>query len=104
MGAKKLPLLFKPLWYGFSLGGALVTKECLTLVTLWTISCQVPLSMGFPKQKYWSGLPFLSAGDLPDPSIKPEFPALQMGSCISGRFFPTEPPGKPWIFLLLITK
>ena len=59
---------------------------------------------GISQADYWSGLSFLSAGDLPDSSIKPEFPALQVVSCISGRFFTTEPPGKPWIFLLLITK
>ena len=39
-------------------GGGLVTKSCLTLVTPWTVACQVPLSMGFPKQQYWSGVPF----------------------------------------------
>ena len=98
MGAKKLPLLFKPLWYGFSLDVASVAKWCLTLVTLWTIPCQALLSVGFPKQEYWGGLPFLFAGDLPDSSIEPEFPALQVVSCISGTFFTTEPPGKPWIF------
>ena len=52
-------------------------------------SHQVPLSMGFPRQEYWSGLPFPSPGDLPDPGIKPKSPAL------AGRFFTTEPPGKP---------
>ena len=48
-------------------------------VTPWTVACQAPLSMGFPKQEYWSGLPFLPPGDLPDPGIKPAslgFPAL----------------------------
>ena len=45
-------------------------------MTLWTIACQAPLSMDFPKQEYWSGLPFLSPGDLPDPGIKPMSPAL----------------------------
>ena len=38
-----------------------------SFVTLWTVACQAPLSMGFPRQEYWSGLPFPSAGDLPDP-------------------------------------
>ena len=51
-----------------------------------TVSCQPPLSMGFPRQEYWSGLPFPSPGDLPDPEIEP---------CIAGRFFTAEPPGKP---------
>ena len=49
--------------------------------TAWTIACQVPLSMEFPKQDYWSGLPFPSPGDLPSPGIEPASPAL------SGSFF-----------------
>ena len=53
-----------------SLGGGLVTKLCPTLVTPWTVACQAPLSMGFSRQEYWSGLPFLSPGDLPDPGIE----------------------------------
>ena len=48
-----------------------------------------PLSMGFSSQDYWSGLPFPSPGDLPDPGIKPRFPALQANT------LPSEPPGKP---------
>ena len=44
-------------------------------VTPWNIACQAPLSMGFPKQEYWRGLPFPSAGDLPDPGIKLATPA-----------------------------
>ena len=51
----------------------------------WTIALQAPLFMGFPSQEYWSGLSFLSPGDLPDPEIKPESPAL------AGGFFTTEP-------------
>ena len=39
--------------------------------TPWTVACQAPLSMGFSRQEYWSGLPFPSSGDLPDPGIKP---------------------------------
>ena len=54
-----------------------------------TVAHQAPLSTGFPRQKYWSGLPFPSSGDLPDSGIKPGSPAL------AGRFFTTEPPGKP---------
>ena len=45
--------------------------------------------MGFPRQEYWSRLPFPSPGNLPNPGIKPASPAL------AGRFFTTEPPGKP---------
>ena len=55
----------------------------------WTKACLASLSMGFSRQKYWSGLPFLPPGDLPDPGNKPESPAL------AGRFFTTEPSGKP---------
>ena len=54
-----------------------------------TVAGQAPLYMGFPRQEYWSGLPFPSAGDLPDPGIEPVSPAL------IGRFFTIEPPGKP---------
>ena len=57
-----------------------------------TVACRAPLSTGFPRQKYWSGLPFPSPGDLPDPEIEPASPAL------AGRFFTTEPPGKPTLF------
>ena len=46
-------------------------------VTLWTVAHQAPLSMGFSSQEYWSGLPFPSPGDLPNPGTEPESPALQ---------------------------
>ena len=58
----------------------LVTKSCLTLCNLWTVAHQALLSMGFSRQEYWSGLPFPSPGDLPDPRIEPESPALQVDS------------------------
>ena len=61
----------------------LVEQSCLTLATPWTIACQAPLSMGFSRQEYWSGLPFPSAGDLPNPGIKPGSPALQAGSLLT---------------------
>ena len=48
--------------------------------TPWTVACQAPLSMGFSRQEYWSGLPFPSPGDLPDPGIEPGTPALQADS------------------------
>ena len=47
----------------------------ILLVTPWTVARQAPLSMGFPRQEYWSGLPFLSPGDLPNPGIEPMAPA-----------------------------
>ena len=56
--------------------------------TPWTVAHQAPLFMGFPRQEYWSGLPFPSAGDLPNSGIEPESPAL------AGRFFTVELPGK----------
>ena len=60
--------------------GGLLAKSYLTLVTLWTVACQASLSMGFSRQEYWSGLPFSSPGDLPNPGIKPGSPALQADS------------------------
>ena len=49
-------------------------------MTSWTVACQAPLSMEFSRQEYWSGLPFPSPGDLPDPGIDPGSPALQADS------------------------
>ena len=60
--------------------------------TPWTVAHQAPLSMGFSRQEYWSGLPFPTPGDLPDPGIEPKallYPAL------AGGLFITAPPGKP---------
>ena len=58
----------------------LVAQSCLTLATPWTVTCQVPLSMGFSRQEHWSGLPFSSPGDLPEPRIEPRSPASQADS------------------------
>ena len=58
-------------------------------VTPWTVKFQAPLSMRFPWQEYWSGLLFLSPGDLPNPGTEPQSPAFQVDS------LPSEPPGKP---------
>ena len=55
----------------------------------WTVAHQAPPPMGFSRQEYWSGLPFPSPGDLPDPGIKPRSPALQADALTS------EPPEKP---------
>ena len=58
----------------------------------WTEARQAPLSMGFHRQEYWSGLPCPCPGDLPEPGIEPKSPAL------AGGFFVTEPPAKPsWL-------
>ena len=74
--------------------GSLVAKSCPTLATPWTVACQGPLSMGFSRQEYWSGLLFPSPEDLPDPGIEPRSPALQANS------LPTELWGKPWCEML----
>ena len=63
-------------FFFFNLGAGLIAKSCPTLTTPWTVACQAPLSMGFSRQGYWSGLPFPSPGDPPDPGIEPRFPAL----------------------------
>ena len=64
---------------------------CVRLfATPWTAAHQAPLSMGFSRQEYWSGLPFPSPGDLPVPGIEPGSPTLQASS------LPSEPPGKPF--------
>ena len=61
-----------------------------SFATPWTVAHQAPLSMGFPRQEYWSGVPLPSPGDLPDPGIEPASLAL------AGGFFATVPLGKPW--------
>ena len=58
-------------------------------VTARTVACQALLSVEFPRQEYWSGLIFLSPGDLPNPEMELTSPAL------AGRFFTTVSPGKP---------
>ena len=59
-------------------------------VTPWTVAHQAPLSMEFSRQEYWSGLPFLTPWELPDPEIKPTSLA---SPALSGGFFTTEPQG-----------
>ena len=67
----------------------LVAQSSLTLHNPIGIAHWAPLSMGLPKQEYWSGLPFPSPGDLTNPGIKPRSSALQAES------LPSEPPGNP---------
>ena len=102
----------KPLWnHSSQYRNASLYSICLALVvvvwslshvwlfaTPWTVARQAPLSMGFSRQEYWSGLPFPSPGDLPDPGIEPASPALQADSLLS------EPPGKPISLALESTK
>ena len=62
--------------------------SCVQLfMTLWTVACQAPLSMGFSRQEYWSGLPFPSPGDLPNPGI--ELTSL-VSPELAGGFFTTR--------------
>ena len=66
--------------------------SCVWLcVTLWT-AAPPGSSVGFSRQEYWSGLPCPLSGNLPDPGLKPRV------SCIAGRFFIAEPPGKPYVY------
>ena len=71
-----------------------VTQCAWLLVALWTVAHQAALSMGFSRQEYWSGLPFSSPGDLPDPGIEPICPTLQADSLSFTR--PCS-----WLFSLL---
>ena len=70
-------------------GESEVTQSCPTLCDPWTVAHQAPLSTGFARQEYWSGLPFPSPGDLPDSGIEPRSPTLQVDS------LPAKPQGKP---------
>ena len=79
-------------------GSGLVAQSCPTLETPWTLARQAPLSMGFPRQEYWSGLPFPSAGNLSDPGIEPMWKSV---SRIAGRSLPLCHLGRlkfPWLF------
>ena len=78
-----------------SLCGGLVAKSSPTLATPWTVACKAPLSMGFSRQEYWSGLPFPLPGHLPDSGIEPRSPALQADS------LPTELLAGWWVWLFL---
>ena len=63
-------------------------SRVLLFATLWTVAYQASPSMGFSRQEYWSGLPFPSPGDLPDPGMEPGSPELEADTLTS------EPPGK----------
>ena len=68
---------------------------CL-FATPWTVARQAPLSMGFPRQEYWSGLPFPSPGALPDPGIEP---TSLVSPALVGRFFTINPPAKSMLYI-----
>ena len=67
----------------------LITQSQPTLCNPRTVACQAPPSMEFLRQEYWSGLPFPSPGDLPNPGIEPGSPSLQ------ADYLSSEPPAKP---------
>ena len=69
--------------------------------TPWTIVCQVPLSLEFSRQEYWSGFLFLSPGDLPDPGIEH---ASLAAPALTGEFFTTAPLGKPASSVQLLSR
>ena len=71
---------------------ACVLSHVQLFATPWTVACQAPLSMGFSRQEYWSGLPFPSPGDLTNPGIEHTSP---VSPPLAGRFFTMVPPGKP---------
>ena len=62
---------------------------------LWTVPCQAPLSIGFSRQDYWSGLPFPPPGDLPHPGIEHSSPVSPM---LQADSLPAEPQGKPTVY------
>ena len=66
-----------------------------SFVTPWTVACEAPLSMKFPREEYWSGLLFPSPGDLPDPGIEPASPAFQADS------LPAELTAKPILYIVV---
>ena len=70
-----------------------VTSVGSNSVTPWTVACQVPLSMGFSRQEYYSGLPFSPQGDLHDPEIEPTSLA---SPALAGRFFTTSITWEYW--------
>ena len=66
----------------------------------WIVDHQLPLSIGFSRPEYWSGLPFPCPGDLPDPGIEPMSPESHV---LTAEFFTTEPPGKPLFFFFYVS-
>ena len=69
-----------------------LNQLCMSLCDLVTLASQAPLSMEFSRQKYWSGLPFPTPKDLPEPGIEP---ASFVSPALAGRFYSTVPTGKP---------
>ena len=84
-----MPVCLCPSFPGVMLCAVLIRIQLF--VTPWTVVHQAPLSMRFPRQDYWSGFPFPTAGNLPNPHIKP---LSLVSPALAGRFFTTAPPGK----------
>ena len=83
----------------YSLSQCSDAQSCLTLCNAWTVACQAPLSIGFFMLEYWSGVPFLPLGDLPEPAIKPVSlvpPALAADS------LPLVPTAKPLFYSIYV--
>ena len=76
----------------------LATQSCSTRCNPMDCTCQAPLSMEFSRQEYWSGLPFPSPGDLPNPGIKPRSPALQADTL---RSKPKRKPIYVWLMIIV---
>ena len=89
VGTLPLPLLSLRTSLCYSFSACWVAQLFLTLRTFWTVAFQTPLSMGFFRQEYWSGLLFPTPGDLPNPGTEPMSSTLQADSS------PSETPGKP---------
>ena len=77
--------------------GAQLLSRVQLFAAPWTVAHHAPLSMGFPRQEYWNGLPFPPSGDLSNPGMEPASPT---SPALAGRFFTTETPGKPPLFCL----
>ena len=75
----------------------LVTKSSPLFCDPWTVAHQAPLSMGFSRQEYWSGLPFPPPGDRPDTGIEPASPVAPV---LAGGLFTTGPPVKPVVSVI----
>ena len=75
---------------------SLVTSRVRLFMTPWTVAYQAPPSMGFSRKEYWSGLPFPSPEDLPDPGTEPRFPTLWTDA------LPSEPPGKSFADYMIL--
>ena len=82
-GIPKISAPFTTVTFISSCGGGLLAKSFLTFGTPITVAYQAPLPMRFSRQEYWSGLPFPSPGDLPNPGIEPRSPALQADSLLT---------------------